>query len=112
MEKEVTIIDKNGEEITKNISCILQLINSTKFMARSLSNLVNCLSEGVHEIELNNFLTHTNFLTNTTISLFCYCQKGVFPYQYMDDCKKFKEYVTLFIDMQKLITNTCKIMIK
>ena len=32
MEKEVTIIDKNGEEITKNISCILQFIYSTRFI--------------------------------------------------------------------------------
>ena len=31
--KEVTRIDKNGEEITKNISYILQYINSARFMA-------------------------------------------------------------------------------
>ena len=41
LEKEVTIIDKNGEEVTKNTSYILQFINSTRFMASSLSNLVN-----------------------------------------------------------------------
>ena len=48
LEKEVTRIDKNREEITKNISCILQFIDSTRFMASSLSNLVNNLSEGIH----------------------------------------------------------------
>ena len=48
MEKEVTRIDKNGEEITKNISYILQFIDSIRFMASSLSNLVNNLSEGIH----------------------------------------------------------------
>ena len=32
IEKEVTRIDKNGEEITKNISCILQFIYSTRFI--------------------------------------------------------------------------------
>ena len=44
IEKEVTRIDKNGEEITKNISYILQFIDSARFMASSLSNLVNDLS--------------------------------------------------------------------
>ena len=51
IEKEVTRIDKNGEEITKNISYILQFIDSTRFMASSLSNLVNNLSEGIHKIK-------------------------------------------------------------
>ena len=46
--KEITRINKNGEEITKNISYILQFINSARFMASSLSNLVNNLSEGIH----------------------------------------------------------------
>ena len=43
--KRSTRIDKNGEEITKNISHILRLIESVRFMARSLSNLVNNISE-------------------------------------------------------------------
>ena len=51
IEKEVTRIDKNGEEITKNISYILQLIDSARFMANSLSNLVNNLSEGIYRIK-------------------------------------------------------------
>ena len=32
---------------------------------------------------------HTNFLNITTISFFC--QKGVYPYEYMDDRKKSNE---------------------
>ena len=51
IEKEVTRIDKNGEEITKNISYILQFIDSGGFMVSSLSNLVNNLSEGIHRIK-------------------------------------------------------------
>ena len=51
IEKEVTRIDKNGEEVTKNISYILQFIDSARFMASSLSNLVNNLSEGIHRIK-------------------------------------------------------------
>ena len=38
-------------EITKIISYILQFIDSTRFMASSLSNLVNNLSEGIHRIK-------------------------------------------------------------
>ena len=43
--------NKNGEEIAKNISSILQFIYSARFMASSLSNLVNNLSEGIHRIK-------------------------------------------------------------
>ena len=52
IEKKVTRIDKNGEEITKNLSCILLFIDKVRFMASSLSNLVNNLSEGIR-IKLN-----------------------------------------------------------
>ena len=38
IEKKVTRIDQNGEEITKNISHILQFIDSARFIASSLSN--------------------------------------------------------------------------
>ena len=51
IEKEVTRFDKNGEESTKNISYLLQFIDSARFMASSLSNLVNNLSEGIHRIK-------------------------------------------------------------
>ena len=51
IEKQVTRIDKNGEEITRNISYILQFIDSTRFMASSTSNLVNNFSERIHRIK-------------------------------------------------------------
>ena len=51
IEKEVTRIDKNGKVITKSISYTLQFIDSARFMASSLSNLVNNLSEGIHGIK-------------------------------------------------------------
>ena len=51
IEKEVTRIDKNGEQIAKNISYHLQFIDSARFMASSLSNLVNNLSEELHIIK-------------------------------------------------------------
>ena len=51
MQKEVTRIDKIGEKITKIISYRLQFIDSTRFMACSLSNLVNNFAEGIHKIK-------------------------------------------------------------
>ena len=46
IEKKVTKIDKNGEDIR-----FLQFIYSARFMVSSLSNLVNNLSEGLHRIK-------------------------------------------------------------
>ena len=51
IEKEITRIDKNGEEITKNISYILQFIDIARLIVSSLSNLVNSLSEGIHRVK-------------------------------------------------------------
>ena len=46
-EKEVTRINKNGEEITKDISYILQF-DSARFLASSLSNFAKNILEGIH----------------------------------------------------------------
>ena len=51
IENEVTIIDENGKEITKNIFYTLQFVRAARFLASSLSNLVNNLSEGIHRIK-------------------------------------------------------------
>ena len=48
-EKEVTRIDKNGEEVTKNVSYIIT--DSSRFISSSLSNFINNLSEGIHKIK-------------------------------------------------------------
>ena len=47
IEKEVTRINKSREEIAKSIPYILQFIDSARFVASSLSNLVNNLSKGI-----------------------------------------------------------------
>ena len=39
------------KKLQKNISYILQFIDRARFMASSLSNLVNNLSEGIHKIK-------------------------------------------------------------
>ena len=51
IEKEVMRSDKNEKEFTKTISGRLQFINSTRFMASSLSNLVYNLAEDIHKIK-------------------------------------------------------------
>ena len=51
IEKEVARTDKNREEITKNISYILQIIEGTRCMASTLSNLLINLSEQIHRIK-------------------------------------------------------------
>ena len=51
MEKELTRTDKNGDEIPKNISYILQFIGRARFVGSSLSNLGNNISEEIHKIK-------------------------------------------------------------
>ena len=51
MDSEATRTDKNGNEVTKNISYILQIVESARFMASSLSNLVNNLSDRIDRIK-------------------------------------------------------------
>ena len=51
IENEVTRINKNREEVTKHISYILQFIDNARFMASSLSNLVNNFSERVQRMK-------------------------------------------------------------
>ena len=50
IEKEVVRIDKNGEEIRKDISYILQFIDSARYVASALSNPVNNFSAGIYKI--------------------------------------------------------------
>ena len=84
IEKEVTRIEKIGEEITKNISYILQFIDSARFMANSLSNLINkikckykhdnkkCKTCGITYKECDCFLKYTNF-KDDLIGYKCLC---------------------------------------
>ena len=51
VKKEITKIDKDGNKTVVTISHKLKLINSTRFMTTSLSNLVDSLTEGIHKIK-------------------------------------------------------------
>ena len=55
VEKEVTNIDKNGNESAVTIFYRIKFINSARFMASSLSNLVDNLAEVVHKTKCKDF---------------------------------------------------------
>ena len=50
IEKEVINIDKDGHESVVTISYKIKFIDGARFMASSLSNLVDNLAEGIHKI--------------------------------------------------------------
>ena len=51
VEKEVIKTDKYGNKCVATISYKIKFIDSTIFMATSLSNLVDNLTEGIHKIK-------------------------------------------------------------
>ena len=82
IEKEITKIDKNREEFTKNISYILQFIESARFMASSLLNLVDNLSEGIHKTKCK--YKHNDKKCKTCRTKYNYCDCFL-------ECKNFKD---------------------
>ena len=89
IEKKVTGIDKKGKKIIKTISYILQFIGSARFMANSLSSLMNNAAGRICKIKCQyghdnekcescgkDLLIHTNIIAMILISLF-YCCKNV-----------------------------------
>ena len=51
IEKEVTNVDKDGNESVVTISYRIEFIDSARFMASSLSDLVDNLAERIHKIK-------------------------------------------------------------
>ena len=66
IEKEVTNIDKDGNESVVTISYKIKCIDSARFMASSLSNLVDNLAEGVNK-KLNVKMVILNMKVSRTI---------------------------------------------
>ena len=63
-EKEVTNIYKDGNESVVTLSYKIELIDSARFMASSLSNLVDNLAEGIHKIKYKSYLAIRIFQTS------------------------------------------------
>ena len=51
IEKEVTKLDKTGNESVVTISYKIKFIDSARFMASSLSNLIDVLAEGICKLK-------------------------------------------------------------
>ena len=81
-------MDKNGEEITKNISYILEFIDSPRFMADSLSNFVNNLSEGIHKIKCK--YGHNDKKCETFRTKYKYCDCFPEYTNFKDDLGEYK----------------------
>ena len=67
IEKEVTKIDKDGNESIATISYKIKFFDSARFMASSLSNLVDNLAEGIHKIkckDCHSFLEYESVKDN------------------------------------------------
>ena len=107
------------KKLQKNISYILQFIDSTRLMASALSNLVIKLSEGIHRIECrfghhnkkcetcgikynyrDCFLEYTNFKDDLTEHKCLCCSKN---YQQEFD-EKLKKRFLIHINLLTMIT--------
>ena len=68
IEKEVTKVDKEVNQNIITISYKIKFIDSARFMATSLSNLVDNLAEGIHKIKHKDcdcFLEYENVKDNS-----------------------------------------------
>ena len=78
IEKEVTEIDQDGKESVPTISYKTKYIDSARFMATSLSNLVDNLTEGIHKIKCKDcdwFLKYQRVKSNLIKSKCLSCNK-------------------------------------
>ena len=67
IEKEITKIDKDGNKSVVTISYKIKFVGSARFMATSLSNLVDNLTEGICKIKCKDcdcFLEYKNVKDN------------------------------------------------
>ena len=67
IEKEVTKTDKDGNKSVATISYKIKFIDSARFMASSLSNLVDHLTEGIYGIKGKNCDNFLNMKVSRTI---------------------------------------------
>ena len=56
IKKEITEINKKGNKTVEIKSYKIKFINTMRFMASSISNLVDNLTEGIHKIKCKNWV--------------------------------------------------------
>ena len=71
--KETTKKDKGGNDRITKISYKIKFIDSYRFMSTSLSNLVNNLSEGVHNDKCTSCKSRLDYLTTKDEQLIFRC---------------------------------------
>ena len=54
IKNKIINIDKDGNETAETISYKIKFVDSGRFMATSLSNIVDDLTEGIHKIKCKN----------------------------------------------------------
>ena len=63
IKKEITKKDKGGNDKTTKISYKIKFIDSYRFMSTSLSNLVNNLSDAVHNDKCTDCKSYLDYMT-------------------------------------------------
>ena len=72
IKKQITKIDKDGNKSVANISYKIKFIDSARFMASSLSNLVDNLAEGIHKTKCKDsdcFLEYESVTDNSYLPI-------------------------------------------
>ena len=89
--EKIIRINKNREEITKNISYRLQFLDSARFMASSLSNFVNNCSERIHKIKCKYGHDDKKYeLYIKTYRIIAYCDYFLEYTNFKDDLIEYK----------------------
>ena len=70
IEKDVTNIDKYGNQSVVTISCRIKFIDIVRFMASSLSNLVDNPAEGIQKIKCKDCSAKNNLIKYKCLSRF------------------------------------------
>ena len=69
--KRITKIDEDGNESFVKISYKIKVIDSARFMASSLSNLVDNPTEGIHKIKYKDCDCFLDYETDSLIKYKC-----------------------------------------
>ena len=67
IKKVITKIDKKGNETVDTVSYKMKFIDSIRFMERSLSNLVDNLTEGIYKIKYKDCNCFLEYKVSRTI---------------------------------------------
>lgn len=94
LKQQIDIITNSSEKYLSFTIGKLRFIDSFAFMSSSLEKLVNNLGD-INNFKLLrkefNFFKNDDHNLNNVIKLMYLKQKGVYPYDYMDDFKRFEE---------------------